>query len=147
MKCGKRLSVVQRQEIGLSVHKRPCKASLARRYKCTRSAVDRWLEEGLKEDPDYREREKNKVFLRASKLHKEVGKEWLIQEIFCVQDSTHTPCPCFEIHCPSHTHRQKISTRILRRAQVGDPPGKKQTCPRSVLPGQATTTCVHLGIY
>ena len=108
MKTGKRLSVLQRQEIGLSVHKRPCKASLARRYKCTRSVVDRWLEEGLKKDPDYSDMGGRGRKTKYSSEQASCIKRWAKSGLSTISIASKTP----------HRHHVHVSKstahRILR---------------------------------
>ena len=47
------LTVPQRAEIGAQAFNNPCVAALARSYKCHRSSIDHWLEQGKKPHPNY----------------------------------------------------------------------------------------------
>lgn len=109
MKCGKRLSVLQRQEIGLSVHKGPCKASLARRYKCTRSVVDRWLEEGLKKDPDYSDKRGRGRKTKYSSEQASCIRRWAKSGLSTRSIASKTP----------HRHHAHISKSNAHRILIG----------------------------
>lgn len=48
-----KLTVAQREQIGNLAKTRPCVSSVARSYRCSPSAVRRWLAEGRKRHPNY----------------------------------------------------------------------------------------------
>ena len=49
-----KLTEQQRAEIGAQAKRNPNKAALARKYSCTPDTVQRWLDEGLKARPNYK---------------------------------------------------------------------------------------------
>lgn len=49
----RKLTVQERAAIGAFAHKNPCIATLARHFQCTAGAINRWLQEGRKQRPNY----------------------------------------------------------------------------------------------
>ena len=71
-----RLTLAQRQEIGAFANK-PCSiASLARRYKVTPPVIRRWLEEGAKQHPNYRDKGGRGAKPKVSGPQASVIKRW-----------------------------------------------------------------------
>jgi len=76
MACSNRLTTAQRQEIGALAYKSYTIANLARRYSCTPAAIRRWLEEGLKQRPNYNDKAGRGAKRKWTSSQASVIKRW-----------------------------------------------------------------------
>jgi hypothetical protein len=76
MACSNRLTTAQRQEIGALAYKSYTIANLTRRYSCTPTAIRRWLEEGLKQRPNYNDKVGRGAKRKWTSFQASVIKRW-----------------------------------------------------------------------